>query len=49
MKKLIFELTLSEAIVLKQMIQNQTPAKENEMIAIMLYARLLGKIEEANE
>jgi len=44
--KIILELTISEAKVIQKAIMNHTPNKDDEMIAVMLYATVTRKIEE---
>ena len=41
------ELTISEARILRHSIASSIPNKEDEMITMMLYARITRKIEEA--
>lgn len=48
MNKVILELTVQEAIIIKKAIQKSAPDKEDEMLAIMLFARIARKIDEAH-
>jgi len=43
------ELTIKEAKIIQKAIMNHSPAKEDEMLAVMLYAKISKKIEEKNE
>jgi len=44
--KITIEFTLYEAMILCKAIAGHNPAKEDEMISVMLYARIKNKIEE---
>jgi hypothetical protein len=46
--KIIFELTLNEAKIVQKAIMSHSPAKDDEMLAVMLYARITTKINEAH-
>lgn len=46
--KIILELTLTEANILVRIIQSHIPAAGNEMIALMLYARIARLIDESS-
>ena len=48
-KKVILELTIHEAEILRMALQGHQPAQENEMISVMLYNRIKNKIAEAAE
>lgn len=48
-EKIVLELTLNEATVIKKAIMSHSPDKEDEMIAVMLYTRIVRKIDEAHE
>lgn len=43
------ELTIKEAKILCHVLSNSTPAKEEEMISFMLYARIKRNIEEETQ
>lgn len=45
-KNITLELTIREAKILKQVIASCIPNKDDEMISMMLYARIAKKIEE---
>ncbi len=45
-KKIVLELTIQEARIIKIAIASKIPSKEDEMISIMLYARITRKIED---
>lgn len=44
--KIVIEFTINEAKILSQSLQHYNPPQEDEMIAIMIYARIVRKIEE---
>jgi len=44
-KKIILELTLREASLICKCISSSLPAKEDEMISVMLYSRIKNMIE----
>jgi hypothetical protein len=46
LKAVKLELTISEARIICNTIASYIPKKEDEMISIMLYARIKRKIEE---
>lgn len=45
--KITVELTINEAKIIRRTIASCIPQKEDEMISMMLYARITRKIEEA--
>jgi len=47
--KIILELTLNEARIIRKAIVSHNPDKEDEMIAIMLHSRIARLIEEKHE
>ena len=44
---IILELTIKEAKIIQHTISSSLPDRENEMISMMLYARITRKLEEA--
>ena len=44
--KVAIEFTIKEAKILSQSIQHYNPPQDDEMIAIMLYARIVRRIED---
>jgi hypothetical protein len=48
-KKVTIELTINEAKILCKAIQGYSPPMEDEMVSIMLYARITRKVEEVNK
>lgn len=44
--KIVLELSIREAIILRNSIASSLPVKEDEMISMLLYARLAKKIDE---
>jgi hypothetical protein len=47
--KITLELTIHEAEVLRIALSSSLPSKENEMISLMLYNRLIALIKQAAE
>ena len=47
--KIVIELNMKEAKILHRAIQGYIPPLEDEMISIMLYARITRKIEEVDK
>jgi uncharacterized protein YneF (UPF0154 family) len=45
--KIVIEFSVREAIILSQSILHYNPPQDDEMIAMMLYARIARKIDEA--
>jgi len=45
--KIVLELTINEAKLLANLMRSVVPATVDEIIIVGLYARLMGKIEEA--
>jgi hypothetical protein len=45
--KIVIELTINEARILRNSVASSIPLMENEMITMMLYARITRKLEEA--
>jgi hypothetical protein len=45
--KIVLELTVKEATLLANLMRSVVPSSIDEMIVMMLYARIMRKIEEA--
>lgn len=45
-KKITVEFTIKEAQILARAIRGYQPPQDEEMISVMLYARILKKVEE---
>lgn len=46
--KIILELSLREANIIKKTLQKNTPDTDDEMLILMLYARIARKIDESH-